>query len=221
MRDMEHRSSSLGEQVFERIEDDILAGRYERGSCTTELKLCAELGVSRTPVREALGRLAAEHLIKETSKGIVILGITREDLADSMEVRLALDGKAAARCASAITDEELRELREALELQEFYLEKDDGDSIKKMDSRFHELIYRFSGSTVYYEVLAPLHKKVQRFRRAALDETGRPERSVSEHRQIYEAIAARDPELAAERMITHANNARESLLASVKEDRGE
>lgn len=213
---MERRIISLGDQVFERLENDILSGKYERGTVTSELKLCAELGVSRTPVREALGRLSAEHLIEETGKGILILGITKEDLKDCMEVRVRLDGLSAARCAKAITEEQLKQLSETLELQEFYQSKNDSDRVKAMDSRFHELIYLFSGSMVFYEVLAPLHKKVQRYRKAALETTGRAPKSISEHRAIYEAIAAHDAEGAKNAMLLHAQNAKESLLAAVK-----
>ena len=215
-REMEHRNISLGDQVFERLEKDILAGKYERGALTSELKLCAELGVSRTPVREALGRLEAEHLVEETGKGIMILGITKEDLKDCMEVRVKLDGQAAARCAENITDAQLKQLKEILDLQEFYLTKEDSDSVKTMDSRFHEMIYRFSGSTVFYGVLSPLHNKVQRYRKAALETSGRAEKSIAEHRAIYDAIAAHDPTSAAKAMLTHAENASASLMRAVE-----
>ena len=215
---MEHRNLSLGEQVFERLETDILSGRYERGALTSELRLCAELSVSRTPVREALNRLKAEHLVAESGKGIIILGITKEDLSDIMDVRIKLDGDAAARCALCISDEKIENLREIIELQEFYLDKGDNDRIKVMDGRFHEQIYACSGSTILYEVLYPLHNKLQRYRRAALEATGRAERSVGEHRTIFEAIAAHDADKAAEAMTRHAVNAKKSLLAAIKDN---
>ena len=77
MRD--YKTVSLSDQVFEHLEDDILSGKYERGEIITELQLCAELGVSRTPVREALRRLFQEHLVEDTPKGTMVLGITPKD----------------------------------------------------------------------------------------------------------------------------------------------
>ena len=77
---LDHRTVSLADQVFERLEADILSGKYQRGEILTELKLSEIMGVSRTPVREALRRLEQEHLIEDTNKGSVVLGITDEKL---------------------------------------------------------------------------------------------------------------------------------------------
>ena len=76
-----------------------------------------------------------------------------------------------------------------------------------MDSLFHETIYKMSGSTIFYDVLEPLHKKILKYRRASLSNTSRAEASVAEHRMIYEAIAARDSELATKLVIEHLDNA--------------
>ena len=73
----QHKSISLADQIFEKLEKDILIGKYSFGEVLTETKLSEELGVSRTPVREALRRLAQEKLIKETQKGTIVLGIDR------------------------------------------------------------------------------------------------------------------------------------------------
>ena len=118
---IEHKTYSLADQVFERLEAEILSGQYARGEILTEMKLCQALGVSRTPVREALRRLQQEHLLEETGKGLMVLGITSEDLRDILEVRLRLEGLAAARTAERITEEQLGHLRETMDLQEFYL----------------------------------------------------------------------------------------------------
>ena len=145
---MEHKTISLADQVFERLEKEILTGKYQRGTVLTEMGLCTDLGVSRTPVREALRRLEQEHIVEMSGKGIVVLGVTQEDLADIYAIRLRIEGMAAALAARNITPEEAEELKEAVDLQEFYMTKKDADHIKIMDSRFHELIYRFSGSAV-------------------------------------------------------------------------
>ena len=204
---IEHKTISLADQVFEHLENDILSGKYSRGESLTQSKLSAELGVSRTPIREALRRLEQEHLIEESPKGMVVVGISEKDLEDIFMIRSALEGKAAALAAKNHTDEQLATIREALEFQEFYLEKHDPDRIKSMDSLFHETIFKMSGSSTFYDVLVPLHKKILKYRRASVSNTSRAAASVAEHRASYEAIAKRDSNLAEELIIEHLNNA--------------
>ena len=208
---IEHRTVSLAEQVFERLETDILSGKYTPGEVLTEMKLVADLGVSRTPIREALHRLEQEHLVEISSRGIVVLGVSHKDLEDILEIRIRIEGLAAAMAAARITDEELEELRETIELQEFYVPKRDADRINVMDSKFHLLIYRFSGSIPLYDTLMPLHKKLMNYRKASVENEVRSTNSFLEHRAIFEAIAARDARLAEERMRAHIANAKESI----------
>ena len=91
------RTVTLADQVFERLESDIIQGVYPRGEVLTELKLVEQLNVSRTPIREALRRLEQEHLIADTGKGSVVLGITAEDLVDIMDIRCRIEGLATCR----------------------------------------------------------------------------------------------------------------------------
>lgn len=204
---IEHKTVSLADQVFEHLETDILSGKYSKGEILTESKLSAELGVSRTPIREALRRLEQEHLIEEASKGVVVVGISEKDLEDIFTIRKKLEGQVGAMAAQNHTDKQLDILREALEFQEFYLDKHDPDRIKSMDSRFHETIYKMSDSAILYDVLVPLHKKILKYRRASVSDVSRAANSVAEHRSIYEAIAARDSELASRLIIEHLDNA--------------
>ena len=90
----EFKSISLATQVFEKLEEDIITGVYPKGEILTELKLVEQLGVSRTPIREALRRLEQERLIADTGKGSVVLGITEEDLLDIMNIRQRIEGGA-------------------------------------------------------------------------------------------------------------------------------
>ncbi len=214
---MEHKSVSLAEQVFDRLETDILSGKYQPGDILTELKLVSDLGVSRTPIREALRRLDQEHIIEITQKGILVLGVSQKDLEDILEIRMRIEGLAAYMAAQNITDEQLEELHETIDLQEFYIPKKDAERINGMDSKFHLLIYRFSGSVPLYDTLMPLHKKVLKYRRASVENEVRSAYSYQEHRAIYEAIAAHDPELAEARMRAHIANAKEFIRNKEKE----
>ncbi|MBO4732981.1 MAG: GntR family transcriptional regulator, partial [Clostridia bacterium] len=122
---MEHKTVSLADQVFENLENDILSGKYQRGEMLTESKLSQNLGVSRTPIREALRRLSQEHIIEESGKGVIVLGISEDDLKDIFYIRRKIESDCAARAAKNRTDEQLEVLREAVEFQEFYLTKKD------------------------------------------------------------------------------------------------
>lgn len=205
---IEHKTISLADQVFEHLESDILSGKYNRGEILTESRLSSELGVSRTPIREALRRLEQEHIIEETGKGSVVIGITEKDLEDIYLIRIQLEGMVASLAAKNSKDtERLDKLKEALELQEFYLNKKDADQIKHMDNRFHNRLYELSGSMVFYDTLLPLHKKVQKYRKASVESNSRASASVEEHRKIYEAVAKGDSDLAFKYASEHAQNA--------------
>lgn len=209
---IEHKTISLADQVFDHLENDILSGKYKRGEILTESKLSAELGVSRTPIREALRRLEQEHIIEESGKGSVVIGINEKDLEDIFMIRKSLECQVAALAAKNRTEEQLKQLREALEFQEFYLNKKDPDQIKLMDSRFHETLYKLSGSTAFYDTLVPLHKKIQKYRRASVTNSSRAEASVAEHRKIYEAIESQNTALAAKYASEHVENAYKHIM---------
>ena len=210
---IDHKTVSLADQVYEQLETDILSGKYTRGEVLTELKISEALGVSRTPVREALRRLADEHIIEETARGSVVLGINNDDLCDIYEIRSLIEGIAAEKAALRITDSELKKLSELVDLQEFYALKKDADHIKSVDNDFHELVYRFSGSNVVYTTLMPLHKKIQKYRKASVENQIRAERSHAEHRAILEALSKRDAALAKEKMTEHVKNAYKHIMS--------
>lgn len=211
-----HKTVSLADQVFDRLESDILSGVYKRGEILTELKLCEALGVSRTPVREAMKRLEQEHIIEDCGKGMRVLSITAEDAACIYEIRSRVEGLAAAACAKNISAEDLSAMKELVDLQSFYAERGDSDRVKTLDSEFHEMIYRCSGSAVLYDTLTPLHKKVQKFRKAAVEQRSRAEESVAEHRAVYKAIASRDAGEAERIMNAHVASARDRLAQGIR-----
>ncbi len=209
---IDHRNISLADQVYEVLETDILSGKYARDEILTESKLCEKLGVSRTPIREALRRLEQENLIKETAKGSVVVGITEKDLDDIFIIREQLEGLAASFAAENFDDEQIGKLKDALELQEFYLEKHDAEQIKAMDNRFHETLYSLSGSVIFYNILLSLHKKVQKYRKASVQSKSRAQESVAEHREIYNAIAERNAEKASKMAAAHVKNAYNHII---------
>ena len=212
---MEHRHISIAEQVFERIENDILTNVYAPGEIVTELKLSETLSVSRTPVREALHRLEQERLVEFIPKGVRIIGINLEDIKIIYEMRLRIEGLAAGLACKKVTDEQIAEMKETLDLQEFYCNKPDSDNIKKMDNAFHKLIYKASGSAHLYQILYELHKKAGKYRKASVSDQSRAELSLQEHRSIFNAIVERDTEKAERLTMEHVRNARDSILSRI------
>ena len=204
---MDYKTVSLSDQVYEQLETDILSGKYQRGQTITELQLCSELGVSRTPVREALRRLFQEHLVEDTPKGTVVLGISPRDVRDMSEIRLRIEELAVRGFVANATTNHLRALNEAVDFQEFYLTRGDIDHLRALDGRFHEIIYAGCGNMILKDTLAPLHKKIQQYRRNSIRTPERAAKSVQEHREILDAISARNTPLACERMHQHIENA--------------
>ena len=219
----EHKSISIADQIFEQLEHDILAGKYKRGEILSETKLSEDLGVSRTPVREAIRRLEQENIIEDSSKGLVVVGISREDMPDMYEIRMRIESLAAERAAVNISDEALAEMSEAVDMQRYYIDKqaekevDNSDNIKNLDSRFHEIIYIESKSKPLADILIPLHKRMTKFRKASVRKSSRAEASWQEHAAIYEAIKAHDPVKAGELVKIHLANARDSIM-NIEED---
>lgn len=206
------KTVSLADQVFEKLESDIICGVYPRGELLTELKLVEQLGVSRTPIREALRRLEQERLIKDTGKGSLVLGITVEDLVDIMEIRQRIEGIAAAYATRNMTSEGLEELRRISELQDFYYEKMDLERLREMDDMFHDTIYELSSSSVFCDTLRPLHKKTQRYRKLSAGDKARLEQSMQQHKQIFQAIAKGDADLAQTLITEHIETAKQYMI---------
>lgn len=211
----EHKNISIADQIFEQLERDILSGKYPRSTVLSELGLSKELGVSRTPVREAIRRLEQEDILEECGKGMIVVGITPEDMQDMFEIRLAIEGEAARRAAMNISDEQLGRMREILDLQRFYSEKEgenSSDQIKNMDSQFHEILYLASDSRPYIRTLLPLHKRMMKMRKASVSKHSRAMRSLEEHEAIYEALLRHDPDAAEKAVLAHSRNARERMI---------
>ena len=211
----EHRSVSLADQIFERLEKDILVGRYGRGEILTEMKLSETLGVSRTPIREAMRRLEQEHIIKATPKGSMVVGISPDDIEAIYEMRMRIEGLAARYAAAHATEEDLVALKDVLELQNFYIEKKDPERIMDCDSKFHKMVYEATGSVPLCDALTELHRKIIKVRRVSVEMTERAKHSYEEHLKVYEAIAARDGELADRLMTEHVGYARENIRKKI------
>ena len=208
---IDYKSLSLANQVYQQIEKNILSGVYKAGEIISESKLSEELGVSRTPIREAIARLENDKLIGITPSGTVVLGITDEDVADMFAVKRALEPMVVKMAAMNISDEDLAKLKEILDQQEFYQEKKNIEKVRNLDTQFHDIIYSASGSPIFQAVLSPIHHKLMKYRKDSLTNEGRSRYSIEEHVKIYEAIQAGNQEKIEELVLKHVDQAYKSI----------
>lgn len=212
------RIKSREEEVYSRLEEEILSGVYKRGDALTEMSISSRLGVSRTPVRAALHRLAEEGLVEiSPNRGAVVVGVTVDDLIDTYKIRIRLEGLAASMAAGRLTDEERAEIIESVELSEYYMAKGDLEHLKDLDSSFHNTIYHGSGNRMLSRILSELHRNIKTYRKLSLTVPGRLEKTISEHREILNAILAGDGDKADMLMSLHVERAMENMIVAMND----
>ena len=214
---IDYKNLSLANQVYDAIEQNILNGVYASGEIISESKLSEELGVSRTPVREAMARLENERLIGITPSGTVVLGITDRDVRDMFEVKLHLEPIVSVMASQNISQEALAKLKDIIDQQEFYASKHNTERIRNLDTEFHDLIYSECGSPVFQSILSPIHHKLLKYRKASLEKSDRSYHSVEEHMAIYEALKAKDRMQVEMLMLEHIRHAYENIKKEVTE----
>ena len=158
-----------------------------------------------------------ESLVEiRSNRGAVVLGITGDDLEVIYDMRIRLEGLAAREAAECAGEEQLKEMRQVLDLQEFYVEKNDPENQEVFDSQFHEMIYEFSGKRILKDVLKKLHHRIKRFRQLSVTDMERSRKAVKEHREILQAIEEKNGELAELLTIRHVENAKASTMKKIE-----
>ena len=196
--------STLSDKVYRYLRDGIAEGKYKTGDCLVELKIAEELSVSRTPVREALKQLELEDLVvSQPNRGVVVKGFSDEDFRDVLTIRHLLEGQAAYWAAERINPEQLAQLREVVDLMEFYTQKNDVEHLVRLDTMFHEIIYEASNSRTIKHILTSLHHNIHRARQSSLNIPARPGSSLAEHQKIYGALEHHDSAAAKRYMEEH------------------
>ena len=184
---------SLSSRVIHTIREDILNGKYQANEELKEKSIGEEMGVSRTPVREALRQLELEGLVHIIpNKGAFVENVTLKDIKDIYEIRSLLEGLCARWAANNITKEQLEELEETVFLSDFHFSKENWDQMVELDNRFHEIVYEACGSKELTRVLRDYHHYLQRIRKITLEQKTRARASMDEHCKIAEALKARD-----------------------------
>lgn len=212
----------LRELVFESLREAIIASKLKPGERLMEIQLAEDLGVSRTPVREAIRKLELEgFVVMIPRKGAYVAGISMKDIADVFEIRGALEGLAASLAAERVTEEELESMERELVRTSECIERDDLSALVEVDTDFHALLFRASRNERLVSILSHLREQIQRFRTTSLAQPGRMRLALEEHKKIVEALSQRDPDLARNRAMEHIENAENNMMDALREGRSE
>ncbi len=200
----------LGEVVFEYLRNAILSGELKPGERLMEVTIAEQLGVSRTPVREAIRKLEKESfVIMIPRKGAYVADLTKNDILEVLEIRKELEGFAAALSAERMTEIEREQLVKVVEDFNECLVSMDKKRMIECDNEFHSLIFNGSKNQRLINIIFDLHDQFQRFRLIYFNEfTNYQEIQVS-HSKILDAILNRDPKVARAEAEDHVESIRE------------
>lgn len=207
----------LREVIFNSLREAIILGELKPGQRLMEVQLAEKMGVSRTPVREAIRKLELEGLVDMIPrKGAHVAELSIKDIMDVLEVRASLDGLAASLASERITDDELKELKHINDQFASYIEKENLNGSIKKDVEFHDIIYRASRNDKLISILNNLREQVQRFRVIYIKDYSSPKNLIKEHGDILETLSNRDTDSARNSAKSHILNQEASILSSLK-----
>ena len=210
-------SASLREQVYDRLRAMVLSGKIEAGKRLVETTLATEMGVSRTPVREALHKLGLENLVRPVARmGYIVNDLSEYDIEDLFTTRAAIE-QLAARCAlEKITSDDLGKLEKNLAKTDQILRMGQGKKMIDLDTEFHDIICMASRSKRLYQIAQMLREHMLRFRKACLHLPEIAGQAREDHHAIFAAIKLKDPEKLDRAMSAHMENTKRDILDYVQ-----
>ena len=210
-------SMPVREKVYEHLKAALLSGRFSPGERLTEEHLAEELGVSRTPVREAFHKLETEGLIKPLeTRGFVASRDTRDEVEELFEIRSILEGYALRVICERISESVLQELEGYVERAEEALKKRRIDEVFKWNTKFHDVLHGLiSEKRRLHRQMVSMRKYVLRYRRDTLQYPDGGKTAVEGHRKILLALRLKDPDLCERIMREHIRKAKEDALQSL------
>ena len=207
----------LRDTVCETLRDAIRRGILEPGERLMEVQLAEELGISRTPVREAIRKLEQEgYVIMMPRRGTYVSSVSVNDIKEIFEIRSALESLSTGLAARRIEPDELEKLRALLTEIEGHIQRKDIDKIVETDIEFHGLLYQVSRNERLVTIISNLKEQLARFRTLSMSYPGRLQETLEEHRAMVEAIAANDVEAARDAAERHMERAEETLLKAMR-----
>lgn len=211
----------LRDVVFNTLRQAILTGELKPGERLMEIHLANKLGVSRTPIREAIRKLELEGLvIMIPRRGAEVAQITEKSLKDVLEVRRALDALCVELACDRISEAELVQLKEACNRFEEATRTQDTKVIAQADVALHDIIVAATGNDRLVQLVNNLSEQMYRYRFEYIKDVSRHEKLIQEHRIIYESIVKKDKKTAAEAARTHIDNQEASIINRLREEKG-
>lgn len=210
----------LRDVVFNTLRKAILTGELKPGERLMEIHLANRLGVSRTPIREAIRKLELEGLvIMIPRRGAEVAQITKKSLKDVLEVRRALDALCAELACERITEEETQQLKEACRTFEEAIGTGDITTIAAADVALHDIIVKATGNARLIQLINNLSEQMYRYRFEYIKDESQHEHLVAEHRMICEGIFEKDKEKAAKAAKLHIDNQEKSIIKQIRLER--
>ena len=208
----------LRDVVFNTLREAILKGELQPGERLMELQLAAKLGVSRTPIREAIRMLEQEGLaVTIPRKGAEVARMTEKDMEDVLQIRDALDELAASIACGQISQDELDELRRTMREFEESTKTGDIKRIAEADVKFHDIIYRATRNPKLENMLSNLREQMYRYRVEYLKDEKNYPVLFEEHSRIVEGLAAKDKDMLTAAMHEHVRNQAEAVKEVIRE----
>ena len=210
----------LRDVVFNTLRQAILTGELKPGERLMEIHLADRLGVSRTPIREAIRKLELEGLVTMIPRrGAEVAQITEKSMKDVLEVRRALDALCAELACDRITDEELENLRLACDAFETAVKTKDAKKIAQADVALHDIIVRATGNQRLIQLVNNLSEQMYRYRFEYIKDSSQHQNLIDEHRIIYQSIVCKDKKTAADAARTHIDNQEKAIMCQIRLDR--
>ena len=207
----------LRDVVFNTLRQAILRGELKPGERLMEIQLANKLGVSRTPIREAIRKLELEGLVLMIPrKGAEVAEITEKNMRDVLEVRKALEELAVQLACEKITAEEIEEMKKAAEEFRMILKNKDITEIAEADVRFHDIIYMATDNQKLILLLNNLREQMYRYRVEYLKDEETRNLLVSEHEELVKAIREGDVQKAQDISFHHLENQRKAIIRTIR-----
>ncbi|MBC2576695.1 GntR family transcriptional regulator [Peptostreptococcus canis] len=209
----------LRDVVFENIRGAIMDGTLKPGERLMEIQLAELLGVSRTPIREAIRKLELEGLVVMLPrKGAYVANISKKDLIDILEVRIGLEGMAAFYAAERISDEGVKKLEKISEELKEYVCKNDVKNMLIKDEEFHNCIFEFTGNSRLKSMMLSVWETVYRFRLKYMSDYSSAVNIVDEHKKIIDALKKGKADLAEKLAKEHIEKAEQFMIEKLMQD---
>lgn len=206
-------STSRQEQAYSRLKEAILSVALRPGEPVLETEWAKRLGMSRTPIREALQRLEYEGLVvNDRRRGWFVYSLSLDDIRQIFDIKIELEGLAARLAAQQVTEEQSTRLRSALDGIARVTQDHDLDAWHVADQAFHRILFEAAGNDRLQQIILGLNSQMHRIRAGHLALEGRMDRSLEEHRALTEAILSGDGQAAEEAMHTHLQDLRDSVV---------